>query len=140
MRPNVVDGWYANYYELSQDIGANGLRATIDGVAFLPPYDGWRLLAMVVTIDEDRLLRPHALRGFTLHISLIFEHELNDELLKAARRLGSRWRGAAVVIDVKRIGNGGAAILSEGDPLQDAEFCALHQAGHYWYKEPHVSL
>jgi hypothetical protein len=99
------------------------------------------LLALELTVHEDDLPRPHDLRGLPLHLSLIFEHELSEELAAAAQRLDVRWRGATVAFEVKRFGNGGTAILSENDPLlHDTDFQALYEAGFYSYKEPHVSL
>ena len=138
---NVVDGWYFDYHDRCQEIVENGLRATIEDVAFLPPHDGWELLALIIEVGDDQLLRPPDLRGFTLHVSIIFKHEITRELAEAVERLKVQWRGAAVTFNVDRIGRGGTVIFSETDPLRrDPDFQALHEAGFYHYKEPHVSL
>ena len=126
----VIDGWYANYHDLADAMVTNGLEVTIESVDFLPPYDGWRLLAILVSIDERHVLRPHAIRNFELHVSLTYEHEFTDTLMAAARRLDARWRGVTAILGIQRVGFGGAAILSEDCVLmQDSDFRILHEEG-----------
>ena len=119
----------------------SGLPARIRGLELLPPWNGGRLLALVVDIDERYLPRSHSDRGFDLHISLIFENELTNELAMAALRLHQRWAGQAVLLRVAWVGNGGGAMFSPTDPIAaDVDAQRLHSAGSYARRDMHISI
>ena len=120
---------------------AGGLPVAIVGVELLPPWQGHRLLAVVLSIDERHLPRSHAARGFDLHLSLAFEEELAPELIQAAACLHARWAGRPALLRVAWLGSGGAAMLAEDDPLVgDSDVRLLHGAGYYAGRDLHMSL
>jgi hypothetical protein len=133
--------WRADYDAWAAALLQHGLPATIRGVELLPPWNGDRLLAITVDIDENDLPRTHEARGFCLHITLLFESELTDDLARAALQVHQRWSGRQVVLRVAWLGSGGAAFLDSADPLAaDADVSRLHSAGHYADRGLHVSL
>jgi hypothetical protein len=134
-------GYRADYYEWKEAVVQNGLPATIRGVELLPPWNGDRLLALAVDIDEAFLPRSHEARGFKLHMTLIFESELTDALAADALRVHQRWAGRHVILRIDWVGSGGAAFLDAADPLAaDAEVRQLHGAGYYASRGLHISL
>ena len=136
-----MSGWYADWMGRCSAIVANGLPARIRGMELLPPWNGGRLLALIVDIDELYLPRSHRDRGFELHISLLFEDELTDELAVAALRLHQRWAGQDVLLRVVRVGSGGGAMFSPTDPIaSDVDARRLHSAGSYARRDMHISL
>ena len=133
--------WHPAWEARRDAMLANGLPARVLGVELLPPWQGSRLLAMSVDIDERFLPRSHADRGFALHLSLIFEEEMTGDLLEAAARLHARWAGQTAFLRVAWLGSGGAAMLAGGDPLlTDPDVRLLHGAGSYAGRDIHVSL
>jgi hypothetical protein len=134
-------GWRADYDVWEAALLAGGMPATIRGVDLMPPWNGSRLLALVVDIDEQHLPRTHAERGFALHITLLFEEEITDALALTALRVHRRWAGQPVMLRIGWVGSGGAAFLAAGDPIAaDAEVRQLHSAGYYASRGLHVSL
>ena len=133
--------WYPDWERRRDAMVAGGLPARVCGVELLPPWNGGRLLALVVDIDEAHLPRSHADRGFALHLSLLFEKELTVDLALAALRLHERWAGRPVLLRVAWLGGGGAAMLGAGDPLMgDPDVQRLHAAGSYAGRGVHISL
>ena len=134
--------WFPDWERRRDAMVAGGLPARVCGVELLPPWNGGRLLALVVDIDEAHLPRSHADRGFKLHLSLIFEGELAVELAAAAAlRLHDRWAGRPVLLTASWLGSGGAATLGAGDPLMgDPDVQRLHAAGSYAGRDIHISL
>jgi hypothetical protein len=134
-------GWRADYAEWEAALLARGLPAHIVGVELLPPWNGSRLLALVVDVDEAVLPRSHQQRGFKLHLTLLFEEELNVDLAAAALRVHQRWAGRQVVLNIAWVGSGGAAFIAATDPIaMDPDVAALHSAGYYASRGLHVSL
>ena len=133
--------WFPDWERRRDAMVAGGLPARVCGVELLPPWNGGRLLALVVDIDEAHVPRSHADRGFKLHLSLLFEGELTVELAAAALRLHARWAGRPALLTVRRLGGGGAAMLGAGDPLlADPDVQRLHAAGSYAGRDLHISL
>ena len=134
-------GWRADYAAWEAAIIAIGLPATVRGVELLPPWNGDRLLAITMDINENFLPRTHDARGFELHLTLLFESELTVTLVAAALRVHQRWAGRQVLLRVGWVGSGGAAFLDAADPLAaDTDVCRLHSAGYYADRGLHVSL
>ena len=128
--------WYPDWAERVRAIAAYGLPATVVGLAWLDD-----LLVLELDAPEAALPRSHAARGFTLHVSLLFEGELTSDLQPRAEQLHGRWAGRAVLLDVQWVGRGGAATLHPADPLaRDPDLKALHGAGYYRARQVHVSL
>jgi hypothetical protein len=120
---------------------AHGLPVRVVGVEFMPPWNGYRLLAIKLDIDEVYLPRSHQQRGFDLHITLLFEAELSDTLEEAAIRLHNRWSGRHHLLRIGWVGSGCAAFLKGTDALaSDPDVVRLHSAGYYADRGLHVSL
>jgi hypothetical protein len=133
--------WRADYDAWEATVLAQGIPAFVRGVELLPPWEGSRLLALVLEIDEHFLPRSHGARGFDLHLTLLFQEELTEELARAVIRAHQRWAGRQVVLRVAWIGSGGAAFLDAADPIAaDPDVSRLHSAGYYAKRGLHVSL
>ena len=133
--------WHPAWEARRDAMLANGLPARVLGVKLMPPWEGHQLLAVILDIDEGHLPRSHAQRGVALHISLIFNEEMSEELWEAAARLHARWAGRALLLHISWMGSGGAAFLATGDPLAaDQDLRQLHAAGSYARRDLHVSL
>ena len=132
-------GWRGDYDAWKVTVLARGLPARVMGVELMPPWDGRRLLSIMVEIDEADLPRSHAQRGFALHLSLLFEDELTEDLALDALRLHNKWAGRHLVLDVAWVGSGGAAFLAPTDPLA-ADAHRLHSAGWFADRGIHISL
>ena len=92
-------------------------------------------------IDEHYLPRSHEARGFQLHLTLLFQSELTQELARALLGVSARWTGRRVILNVAWVGSGGAAFLDAADPIaSDAEVRQLHSAGYYASRGLHISL
>ena len=133
--------WFHDWETRRDAMLANGLPARILGVELLPPWRGFRLLAVTIDIEERFLPRSHTDRGFALHLSLIFEEEMNHGHTEAAARLHERWAGQTTVLNVAWLGGGGGAMLTGDQPLvMDPDLRLLHGAGSYADRNIHVSL
>jgi hypothetical protein len=131
--------WFPDWEARQAALVADGLPVRIVGVALLPPWDGYRLLVVEIEAEERWLPRSHVARGFPLHMSLLFENELDDGLALTALRLHERWAGRQLVLDVEWFGSGGAAFLG-GALASDPDLLRLHRAGSYGERSLHVSL
>lgn len=133
--------WAADWHARQQAIVTEGLPVHVVGIHMLPPWEGRRLLAMELAVDEHRLPRTHAQRGFELHMSLIFHTEMREELWEAARRANDRWAGRDVILDIAWFRSGGTAFLAGGNAVsQDPDIQLLHSAGYFADRGLHVSL
>ena len=118
---------------------AHGLEATVR-VELLPPWEGSRLLALVLTdVDEDVLPRSHAERGFQLHVSLCFEEEVLD--WEEVRELADRWRDRRHRFSFWWMGSNGGSELAYADAFaSDPTAANLHSQGTYSSRPFHISL
>ena len=133
--------WFQDWEARRDAMIAGGLPARVLGVELLPPWQGHRLLAVVLDIHEGHLPRSHQQRGFDLHISLIFEEEMSEELREAAAQLNARWAGRSLPLHISWMGSGGAAFLGGADALAaDPDLRRLHAAGSYAHRDLHISL
>jgi hypothetical protein len=133
--------WFSDWEHRLNNIRALGLPALIVGVELLPPWDGYRLLALRLEVDEMYLPRSHEDRDFPLHITLAFEDEISVDLAVRALGLHRRWAGRAVLLRVGSFGSGGTANLAPNDALaSDPDLIHLHGAGAYRNRPVHVSL
>ena len=121
-------GWNRDWQERVVAIARYGLPVFVRGVELLPSHDGYRLFVISLDACESLLPRPHAQRGFELHISLLFEEEVCGDLEPS-------------LLDIEWVGSGGAAFLRASDPLAaDPDLRRLRAAGWYADRETHVSL
>jgi hypothetical protein len=134
-------GWNRDWQEQVVAIIRYGLPVFVRGVELLPSHDGYSLIVISLDACESLLPRSHAQRGFDLHISLLFEEEMDEILEVLLRRLHLRWAQRHHVLDIEWIGSGGAAFLRASDPLAaDPDLQRLRRAGWYANRETHVSL
>ena len=131
----MTDRWTAQL----QHLLTHGLRARVR-VELMPPWEGQRLLALVLTdVDEAMLPRSHAERGFQLHVSLCFEEEVQDWAEVA--RLAERWRDQEHHFWFWRMGRGGGSELAYADAfVADPIAANLHSRGTYSDRPFHLSL
>ena len=131
--------WYDNWQERKEGLETFGLPVIILGVELTSTG----FLSLLVQADEAYLLRSHRDRGFELHMSLgyVTDYEDKAEALQAAGRLHHRWAGHWVLLNIERVGSGGASFLHRYDMISDdAAFQHLHQRGCYRDRQPHVSV
>jgi 2'-5' RNA ligase len=135
--------WAPNWWERREAILRHGLPAVVLGARIT---DGF--VAIYFDIDEQLLLRSHAARGFSLHLTLGYTSDYGDGVAEATvERLNRRYAGQWIMLNIEWVGTGGSATLSPKDFLAtDEDIRWLHSRGHYGngrFVEPrqlHISL
>ena len=128
-------GWKPEWWRLSHEIVSFGLPVRVLGMAWSDD-----LLVLEIDAPEAVLPRTHADRGFALHLTLLFRDELTNELYERAEAVHARWTGRDLLLPVEWLGSGGAAMLATHPLVVDPDIVALHSAGYYRDRQPHVSL
>ena len=104
--------------------------------------------ALYLQADEALLPRDHASRGWELHVSLGYRSDYPEGTAELFRdHINAVWSERYHVLNVEWVGEGGAAMIHEADPLnQDLLIQAAHVCGYYGNglhtnpRQLHVSL
>ena len=133
----IANGWFPDWEDRRDRILTEGLPVFIVGAVLDEGF-----LSVHVDVEEDVLIRPHAARGFALHMSIGYAVDWDDGMAEAAvDEINKRWRGWATVLRIAWFGNGGTAFLHAKEPLAlDYNISWLYARGRYWKRGLHISL
>ena len=133
----VANEWHADWEDREEALIANGMPVHIKGASLEDDF-----LAIHVDIAEDILIRPHAARGFPLHLSIGFKSDWSEGYAEAAvDSINSRWKGVDTVLKISWFGAGGTAFLAADEPLaQDYDVAWFYARGWYSDRGLHISL
>ena len=136
-RWGTANEWYEDWQERRDLILRRGLPAHIEGAVVEGDF-----FSIHLRIDEEFLVRSHTARGFRLHITLGYVTDWRAGTAEeAAERINAKWRGLDLVLKISWMGSGGAAFLSDDEPLAlDWDVAWLHHRGYYADRGLHVSL
>jgi hypothetical protein len=139
----VKGDWLPDWKPRLDAIVRHGLPTLIKGASIV---DGFASIELEV--DEAILPRTHTMRGFGLHITLGYETDYGEQVLRdAINRINSRWADEWIPLRIERYGSGGSVELAWDDMLlNDSDIYWLHSRG--WYgngvnclpRKLHVSL
>jgi hypothetical protein len=133
----LAAGWYPDWQLRRDRILRDGLPVRIVGARIDSGF-----FALYFDIDETYLPRSHAVRDFSLHVTLGYTSDWRPSVAEECEiRLNERWRGRSLTLRISWMGCGGAAFLHEDDPIaNDFDVVWLHRRWWYADRDIHISL